>query len=127
RAGAWWVRPLATVAPFVFLLGLVGGVSMLGQAVIDQLAKHGSDWPGALERAGDGAWDAWVAGLEVIGAALVLAFAFGFLTEVNRFSLHGLYANRLTRCYLGASRRKRVGSLGAPTGVPPSEPLRQRN
>ena len=38
-------------------------------------------------------------------------FALTLLTswyvDINAFSLNGLYANRLTRCYLGASRRKR--------------------
>jgi hypothetical protein len=35
--------------------------------------------------------------------------------DVNEFSLNALYANRLVRCYLGASRRKREeDTLGAP-------------
>jgi hypothetical protein len=37
----------------------------------------------------------------------VLAALFLWTVNVDLFSLHALYANRLVRCYLGASRRKR--------------------
>ena len=37
---------------------------------------------------------------------LILSFVMAWRTDVNIFSLHGLYANRLVRCYLGASRPK---------------------
>lgn len=36
---------------------------------------------------------------------LVVLLLFGRLVDVNKFSLHALYMNRLVRCYLGASRR----------------------
>src|SRR5207244_12700190 len=48
--------------------------------------------------------------------------------DVNAFSLHGLYADRLVRCYLGASRPKATASdrrPGAPSNSPP--PLRHPN
>jgi hypothetical protein len=42
-----------------------------------------------------------LAGLALLGAAM------GSVVNVNRFSLHGLYRNRLVRAYLGASRSAR--------------------
>lgn len=36
-------------------------------------------------------------------ACLALFVLFGFRVDVNKFSLHDLYKNRLIRCYLGAS------------------------
>ncbi len=57
-----------------------------------------------------------------------MCLVFSGLIQVNRFSMHFLYANRLTRCYLGASRRKQIsGSLGALSGVSPPAPLRPKN
>lgn len=41
----------------------------------------------------------------VFAVVFVLVFVvFGFRVDVNKFSLHNLYKNRLIRCYLGASR-----------------------
>jgi hypothetical protein len=45
-----------------------------------------------------------LAGLLIVAAVAVLASCF---VNINRFSLHALYRNRLTRCYLGASNQKR--------------------
>jgi hypothetical protein len=44
---------------------------------------------------------AWALGTAAVGSI------FAYLVDVNLFSLHALYANRLTRCFLGASRPKR--------------------
>jgi hypothetical protein len=44
-------------------------------------------------------------GLAVTGLVGLLA---SYFVNINRFSLHALYRNRLTRCYLGASNRDRV-------------------
>ena len=68
------------------------------------------------------------AGWWLMVAGLLMAAVFGALINVNHFSLHMLYANRLMRCYIGASCRKRgVGSLGAPTGVHEPRARRQAN
>ncbi len=42
--------------------------------------------------------------LAVFAGALGLGIGASWLIGVNRFSLHGLYCNRLVRCYLGASQ-----------------------
>jgi Patatin-like phospholipase len=39
--------------------------------------------------------------------ALTLLALFGWRVDVNKFSMHNLYKNRLIRCYLGASNDKR--------------------
>ena len=43
-------------------------------------------------------------GLLIVSVVAVLASCF---VNINRFSLHALYRNRLTRCYLGASNQDR--------------------
>ncbi len=40
-------------------------------------------------------------------ALVILAAIFGMFVNVNRFSLHGMYRNRLVRAYLGASNLNR--------------------
>jgi patatin-like phospholipase len=45
--------------------------------------------------------------LLVPAGLFLLAFATGRIVNVNRFSLHGLYRNRLVRAYLGASNNQR--------------------
>jgi hypothetical protein len=44
----------------------------------------------------------WVA----IGLTGFVMLLFGWRVDVNKFSLHNMYKNRLIRCYLGASRRR---------------------
>ncbi|MEO8630851.1 MAG: hypothetical protein ABI612_22555, partial [Betaproteobacteria bacterium] len=39
--------------------------------------------------------------------ALILTVVMGLVVNVNRFSLHGMYRNRLVRAYLGASNNER--------------------
>jgi hypothetical protein len=38
---------------------------------------------------------------------VIVGVAMGFCVNINKFSLHGAYRDRLVRAYLGASRRKR--------------------
>src|SRR5581483_4686958 len=45
--------------------------------------------------------------LIVPGACVLIALALGNVVNVNRFSLHGMYRNRLVRAYLGASNVER--------------------
>jgi hypothetical protein len=48
-------------------------------------------------------------GIGVLGFAFLLltavALLFGWRVDVNKFSLHNMYKNRLVRCYLGASNQ----------------------
>jgi predicted acylesterase/phospholipase RssA len=40
-------------------------------------------------------------------AVLLIAVLFGWRVDINKFSLHNMYKNRLVRCYLGASNQVR--------------------
>lgn len=42
-----------------------------------------------------------------LATLLVVVLVFGLRVDINKFSLHNLYKNRLVRCYLGASNRRR--------------------
>lgn len=46
-----------------------------------------------------------------LGIAAAIAGAASWFVNINRFSLHALYRNRLTRAYLGASRQQRHPDL----------------
>ena len=46
----------------------------------------------------------WVILLEVFGTILLIAVFAALLFDVNTYSMHGMYRNRLIRAYLGASR-----------------------
>ena len=50
-------------------------------------------------------WD-----LVIILALAVFALGASFVVNVNRFSLHGVYRNRLIRAFLGAARRQAYGA-----------------
>jgi hypothetical protein len=52
----------------------------------------------------DTSWPLPTALLFLAGVVLVL---FGWRVDVNKFSLHNMYKNRLIRCYLGATNTKR--------------------
>jgi hypothetical protein len=95
-----WLRLLAMIAPPVFLIGLLGFaagltflVSPAGSSDYLDIACASSGSSGSLLL--------WWLAVGVLGVVLVWN-----LIRVNLFSLHMLYANRLIRCYLGASRRK---------------------
>jgi hypothetical protein len=50
---------------------------------------------------------AWYKGLlEVALLALAIALVMAWRVDINEFSLHHFYKNRLVRCYLGASRER---------------------
>ncbi|MGO9083795.1 MAG: patatin-like phospholipase family protein [Candidatus Sulfotelmatobacter sp.] len=110
---------LAKVAPYVFIVGLV---LLLGTAV--QIAtglvfnpgdtlelwkfNNGMNWPAlsedywlVLEKVSA----AWLAGLG--GIFFLAGLALSWRVDVNDFSLHHFYRNRLVRCYLGASNTDR--------------------
>jgi hypothetical protein len=66
-----------------------------------------------------------------LGLCLALAGFMAWRVDINRFSLHGLYSNRLVRCYLGASRPKAQGDAipirGAPIHSETDDLVRQPN
>jgi predicted acylesterase/phospholipase RssA len=64
-----------------------------------------------------------------LGACLALWLFASWRVDVNLFSMHGTYGNRLVRCYLGASRCKQEEAGDRPLGVRPNSapPLRRPN
>jgi hypothetical protein len=100
RRSGLWLSLLVLVGPAIFLIGLFALLSGLTFVLPPVFAD---DW---LDVACD---PSWCAGMKWFGYFLLsaaLAFLFSFSVDVNLFSLHLLYANRLIRGYLGASRRK---------------------
>lgn len=111
-----WRNRIAQATPYVFVTGLA---ILLASALHLLLATPGG--LGLCDRcvpvAAGGGWDALVRAtrfnleqvstshvLAVTGACVAIFGLLGWRVDVNLFSLHGFYRNRLTRCYLGATR-----------------------
>jgi hypothetical protein len=93
---------LAAIAPFVFIAGLLVGVSYVLDIIVQLNA--GLDWANV----GGGVHASHAAFLNV--SVVTLAGCLGTLllmaarVDINQFSLNAFYRNRLVRCYLGATR-----------------------
>jgi len=81
---------LARVGPFVF----IGGLLLLISAAADVVFRHAKS---------DGAFALVTAYI----LPLAICWLFSWRVDVNEFSLHAFYRNRLSRCYLGASNTPR--------------------
>jgi Patatin-like phospholipase len=91
----------ARATPYLFVLGMLAGMSVLAAWI----AALVSGQPFLL-----GAAPSVVVGRRVFLACVIFAGAAAFLSwrvDINAFSTHMLYRNRLVRCYLGASVPKR--------------------
>jgi hypothetical protein len=83
---------LTTIAPYVFILGLLILISLLMEYLygffITDVTSLKAGW-------------AYIAS----GVMLFIGAAFGLSTrvDINAFSMHNFYRNRLIRCYIGAS------------------------
>jgi hypothetical protein len=99
-------RIVLMIAPPVFLVLLVIAVSLL----MDYLLLGNALMESPLVGAGDPTkWDEdlkWF--LIGFGAVLIVAIFSWTRVNINRFSIHALYRNRLIRAYLGASNPDRV-------------------
>ena len=82
---------IATVAPPVFLIGLLLLVAWFVGFLVD--GSNGSYWDGVRDTNGL----SLLICLVVSGSLLLMAIS---LVDVNLFSLNAMYANRLIRCYL---------------------------
>jgi hypothetical protein len=74
-------------------------------------------------------WSWWITPAILMlcaAASFGLAYFLGWWIDINLFSLHGLYANRITRCYLGASRG-RARRPHPVTGFDPEDDLKLAN
>ncbi len=99
----------ASIASQVFLVGLLGVVALLASALTNVpslFAPHG-DIVGPFAYYLEGVKHASIAAIVglLVGSGILFTMA-RRLIDVNLFSLHAMYANRLTRAYLGASRAR---------------------
>lgn len=104
---------LVRIAPAVFVLGLLVGISLAAQALLVfggwTPRPHWpdpklSDYLGYLAT-GAGTQAGVVATVALIATGIWLLF--GLAVNVNEFSMNAFYRNRLVRCYLGASNAQR--------------------
>ncbi len=142
RAGGKAGGVFLTVAPLLFLAGLLAAVSLLVTFIFNGMPNtDGLSWiqafSGTLWKSLQPPLESTMAALwlkSYLGVAVLVAFlGIGFsYVKVNLFSLNAFYTNRLARCFLGASRkrsewvdrwdhRRRTTLAGAPTGVAPPE------
>jgi hypothetical protein len=102
---------IAAVTPSVFLVGLLSVTAIAGSAMLSRLVPPSTHNSGAEAiaklvylRHFDEASAPYAAGLMIVMA--LLSYVVGHQVNVNLFSLNEMYANRLVRAFLGASRQK---------------------
>ena len=76
---------LAIVGPYVFITGLALAIAWIADEVLARALRAG-------------AWEVFLA----FFVPLLVCGLFAWRVDVNEFSLHAFYRNRLARCYLGA-------------------------
>ena len=89
-------RWAARATPYMFILGLLVGLSVLSARVAAVLYGEPFTFSAASDYVDLKVAFAWIG---FAGAALLLSWR----VDINAFSTHLLYRNRLVRCYLGAS------------------------
>ena len=113
------LNALAKAAPYIFIAGMVlllstgvqiatGLVFNLNDTAELWRFNNGKSWPALSEdywRVLEMGSAAWLAGLG--GIFFLAGLALSWRVDVNDFSLHHFYRNRLVRCYLGASNPDR--------------------
>ena len=80
------VEVVAVVGPYIFIAGLALLISALAENIFTRLMPAGPLFVSAT-----------------YVAVLTVCLLFAWRVDINEFSLHAFYRNRLTRCYLGAS------------------------
>ena len=105
-ASATIFRYAALVAPYVFVVGLVLAIS----CTIDILYQYNASTrhQAVLQAESAGAYWAFTrdtAGISLLWTAICagVGLLFSYRVDINEFSIHHFYKNRLVRCYLGAS------------------------
>jgi Patatin-like phospholipase len=89
---------IAKVTPYVFILGVFLGLSLLTSLLAALLTGNGVSPLALPDDISFNVWTPLLCGV-LFGAALLLSWR----VDINEFSTHYLYRNRLVRCYLGAS------------------------
>lgn len=94
---------VAKLGPYVFILGFLLILSLLAATIAEALSGYGGAVIGPTR---DEAFYPWHILIVCLGSLLV-ALLLSWRVDVNEFSIHYLYRNRLVRCYLGASNPRR--------------------
>jgi len=92
KAASTW-RPLeilASVGPYVFVAGLLLLLSALAEVILNRVRGH-----------------CWLAIFLAFLVPLIICLLFAWRVDINEFSMHAFYRNRLAQCYLGASNGER--------------------
>ncbi len=112
------LKSVAVIAPPVFLIGLVLAVSVLAAALqgVDISIKGADAFFRQMTHAGANrsAERAWI----VMLASAYIWMVGSAYVNINLFGLNAFYANRLVRCYLGASRPRETPKQGRPNFAP---------
>jgi hypothetical protein len=91
------IRVLTTVGPPVYILGLLLSLAWVAEQLLSA-AAYTNDYFSSFYR------PAALCGLILVPIIFLL---FGWRVDINEFSMHSYYRNRLARCYLGASNAAR--------------------
>ena len=91
------------IASVVFLGFILVGLASLATPLIYWLDFSGDSWSHIHVLNEANAWELAI----VFGALALAGFIMACFVNVNKFSLHGAYRDRLVRAYLGASNRRR--------------------
>ncbi len=98
----------ALIGP-AFLLLLIALLSMVDDAIIHNLYDWASFLPGLQAESASATYVP--SEFYLLFATLLTAFVSSWFININRFSLHAMYRNRLIRTYLGASHSDRVKTV----------------
>jgi len=124
KAGFQWLLIVAAIAFFVLLSIVISWVLVLIGS--QPWALHATAWllGGTQDQLADP--NSWRVQLFVVvfltGIMLLFGIVIGFFINVNKFSLHATYRNRLIRAYLAASRKTRRPNLF--TGFDPDDNIK---
>ncbi len=96
---------IAQLAPFAFIVGLLGGTTTILYFVESQfVAEIGLNyWQYLRAISGVKIGELYLLPALLL-SSLLLAIGFASRVDLNEFSLNAFYRSRLARCYLGASR-----------------------
>jgi hypothetical protein len=94
---SWLLRTVFGLAAPAFAVSLFIALAILNEDLLDVIAARG--WFAAL-----GPYTPLVEVLALMAVLAIGGLLMDFLVNINRFSLHGMYRDRIIRTFLGASR-----------------------
>ena len=106
---------IATIAPYIFVVGFFLLLSWVIDAMIPSVVGGYGDLSSPFKFWDGVNWNwwrmdrinGWYPIVLVLGLSALIAVVLSLRLDINQFSMHMLYRNRLGRCYLGASNELR--------------------